>query len=202
MQSTIIRISSEYGLKDRRTRRPKYKTIVHKSHFVKIQILAFCQYTIYKKTRNMEQQNIYPFSSVNIWLTAEAVEWLSETTTDNNGNAISNMAIFSGLLKEMRTSPGYDGTFRRPLNLKPGQAQFSEIGLAEKWNLGRKKMHNILARMETAGLVAIYNSRIGSTVSFSCIMGWKNSDGKLVSNGFFADREPNQMCHEYPEVQV
>lgn len=75
----------------------------------------------------MEQQNIYPFSSVNIWLTAEAVEWLSGTTTDNNGNAISNMAIFSGLLKEMRTSPGYDGTFRRPLNLKPGQAQFSEV---------------------------------------------------------------------------
>ena len=150
----------------------------------------------------MEQQNQYPFSSVSIRLTEKAVEWLSGTTADIDGKAISNMAIFSELLKEMRTAPGYDGTFRRPLNLMPGQAQFSEIGLAEKWNLGRKKMHNILARMETAGLVAIYNSRIGSTLSFSCIMGWKNPDGKLVSNGFFADRVPNQMCHEYPEVQV
>ena len=150
----------------------------------------------------MEQQNQYPFSSVSIRLTEKAVEWLSGTTADIDGKAISNMAIFSELLKEMRTDPGYDDTFRRPLNLMPGQAQFSEIGLAEKWNLGRKKMHNILARMETAGLVAIYNSRIGSAVSFSCIMGWKNSDGKLVSNGFFADREPKQMCHEYPEVQV
>ena len=125
----------------------------------------------------MEQQDIYPFSSVNIWLTVEAVEWLSGTTTDNDGKAISHMAMFSGLLKEMRIAPGYDGTFRRPLNLNPGQAQFSEIGLADNWNLGRKKMHNLLSRMEAAGLVSIYNSRIASALSFTCITGWKNHDG-------------------------
>lgn len=125
----------------------------------------------------MEQQDIYPFSSVNIRLTVEAVEWLSGTTTDNDGKAISHMAMFSGLLKEMRIAPGYDGTFRRPLNLKPGQAQFSEIGLADNWNLGRKKMHNLLSRMEAAGLVSIYNSRIASALSFTCITGWKNHDG-------------------------
>lgn len=134
----------------------------------------------------MEQQDIYPFSSINIRLTAEAVEWLSGTTTDNNGNAISNMAIFSGLLKEMRTAPGYDGTFRRPLNLKPGQAQFSEIGLADNWNLGRKKMHNILSKMEAAGLVSIYNSRIGSAISFICITGRENREGEVTANGFLA----------------
>ncbi len=133
----------------------------------------------------MEQQDIYPFSSVNIRLTAEAVEWLSGTTADNDGKAISHMAIFSGLLKEMRTAPGYDGTFRRPLNLKPGQAQFSEIGLADNWNLGRKKMHNLLSRMETVGLVTIYNSRIGSALSFSCIMDWKNLDGEPIANEYF-----------------
>ena len=118
----------------------------------------------------MEQQDIYPFSSVNIRLTAEAIEWLSGTTTD----------------KEMRTSPGYDGTFRRPLNLKPGQVQFSEIGLADKWNLGRKKIHNLLSRMEAAGLVSIYNSRVGSALSFTCIADWKNPDGETVINRFFA----------------
>lgn len=134
----------------------------------------------------MEQQDIYPFSSVNIRLTAEAVEWLSGTTADNDGKAISNMAIFSGLLKEMRIAPGYDGTFRRPLNLKPGQAQFSEIGLADNWNLGRKKIHNLLARMEAAGLVSIYNSRIGSAISFSCVTGWENPDRERIANGFFS----------------
>lgn len=134
----------------------------------------------------MEQQDIYPFSSVNIRLTVEAVEWLSGTTADNDGKAISHMAMFSGLLKEMRTAPGYDNTFRRPLNLKPGQAQFSEIGLAEKWDLGRKRMHNILSKMEAVGLVNIYNSRIGSAISFTCITDWENREGEVTGNGILA----------------
>ena len=124
----------------------------------------------------MKQQNIYPFSSISLKLNADAVEWLSGTTTDNDGNEIRNIDIFTRLLNEMRTTAGYDDTFRRPLNLKPGQAQFSEIGIAERWNLGRKKMHNILARMEAVGLVEIYNSRIGSAITFSCVTGWETPD--------------------------
>lgn len=124
----------------------------------------------------MNQQNIYPFSSISFKLTADAVEWLSGTTTDNDGKEVRNIDIFNGLLKEMRTDAGYDSTFRRPLNLKPGQAQFSEIGLAERWKLGRKKMHNILARMEDAVLVEIYNSRVGSAITFSCVTGWETPE--------------------------
>jgi hypothetical protein len=133
----------------------------------------------------MEKKNIYPFSSVNIRLTVEAVEWLSGTTTDNNGKEISNMAIFNELLKDMRTTAGYDSSFRRPLNLKPGQTQFSEISLAERWNIGRKKMHNFLSRMEDVGLVNIYNSRVGSALSFTCISDWENPDGEPITNGLF-----------------
>lgn len=135
----------------------------------------------------MKQQSIYPFSSISLKLTADAIEWLSGTTTDNDGNEIRNIDIFTGLLKEMRTTAGYDGTYRRPLNLKPGQAQFSEIVIAERWNLGRKKMHNILARMEAVGLVEIYNSRIGSAITFSCVTGWETPD-KPIDDGETADR--------------
>ena len=135
----------------------------------------------------MKSNKNYPFLSINLRLTAEALEWLSGTTTNNDGKEIPNMALFSYLLKDMSTSPGYDGTFRRPLNLKPGQVQFSEIGLADKWNLGRKKIHNLLSRMEAAGLVSIYNSRVGSALSFTCVSGWKNTDGETVINGFFTD---------------
>lgn len=124
----------------------------------------------------MKQQSIYPFSSISLKLTTDTIEWLSGTTTDNDGNEIRNIDIFTGLLKEMRTAAGYDGTYRRPLNLKPGQAQFSEIGLAERWNLGRKKMHNILSKMEDAGLVEIYNSRVGSAITFSCVTSWETPD--------------------------
>lgn len=124
----------------------------------------------------MEPRYKYTFSSISLKLTADAIEWLSGTTTDNVGNEIRNIDIFTGLLKEMRTAAGYDATYRRPLNLKPGQAQFSEIGLAERWNLDRKKMHNILSRMEAVGLVGIYNSRIGSAITFSCVTGWETPD--------------------------
>ena len=134
----------------------------------------------------MNQQNSYPFASLNLRLTAEALEWLSGTTTDNDGRKILNTAIFSELLKNMRTTAGYDGSFRRPLNLKPGQMQFSEISLAERWNLGRKKMHNLLSRMEAVGLVSIYNSRVGSALSFTCISCWENPNGETI-NGFFTD---------------
>lgn len=140
---------------------------------------------ICKTIRNMEHKNIYPFSSVSIRLTAEAIEWLSGTTTDIDSNEIRNMAIFSGLLKDMRTTPGYDGTFRRPLNLHPGQTQFSEISLAERWRLRRKKMHNLLMRMEAVGLVSIYNSRVGSALSFTCMTDWENPNGEIITNGFF-----------------
>lgn len=135
----------------------------------------------------MEHKNIYPFSSVSIRLTAEAVAWLSGTSTDIDGKEIRNMVIFSGLLKDMRTTPGYDDTFRRPLNLQPGQVQFSEIGLAERWKLRRKKMHNLLMRMEAFGLVSIYNSRVGSALSFTCMTGWEKPDGEIITNGFFED---------------
>lgn len=135
----------------------------------------------------MEPHYKYPFSNISMKLTTDAVELLSGTTTDNDGNEIRNIDIFSGLLKEMRTSAGYDGTYRRPLNLKPGQAQFSEIGLAERWNLGRKKMHNILSKMEDTGLVEIYNSRIGSAITFSCVTGWEIPD-KTIDDDETNDR--------------
>ena len=135
----------------------------------------------------MKQQNINPFSSISLKLKADAIEWLSGTTTDNDGNEIRNIDIFNGLLREMRIAAGYDGTYRRPLNLKPGQAQFSEIGLAERWKLGRKKMHNILSRMVAVGLVEIYNSRIGSVITFSCVTGWETPD-KPIDDSEINDR--------------
>ena len=135
----------------------------------------------------MKQQSIYPFSSICLKLTADAIEWLSGTMTDNDGNEIRNIVIFNGLLKKMRINAGYDCKYRRPLNLKPCQVQFSEIGLAERWNLRRKKMHNALSKMEDAGLVEIYNSRIGSAIAFSCVTDWDTQD-KPVDDSEINDR--------------
>ena len=54
---------------------------------------------ILKKSRTQRQQSIYPFSSISLKLTADAIEWLSGTTTDNDGNEIRNIDIFNGLLE-------------------------------------------------------------------------------------------------------
>ena len=132
----------------------------------------------------MENQNEYPFSTINLRLSAGAVEWLSGTTTDNDGNEVRNIDIFNSLLKDMRTEAGYDASFRRPLNLRPGQMQFSEISLAERWRIGRKRMHNILSRMEAVGLVSIYNSRIGSAMTFVCVSGWEARSGTSLGDRF------------------
>lgn len=137
------------------------------------------------KIKHMENKNEYPFSSINLRMSAGAVEWLSGTTTDNDGNGVRNIDIFNGLLKDMRTAAGHDSSFRRPIDLQPGQAQFSEIGLAGRWRLGRKRMHNILSRMEAVGLVEIHNSRIGSAVTFTCVMCWENSNGEPAINQLY-----------------
>ena len=91
------------------------------------------------------------FRTIRFHLAAEAVEWLNGTTRDNGGNTVGNHALFYDLLSRMRSAPGRDGSFRRPQELQAGQFQFSETGLAEEWNTGRKKVRNLLAAME-AGL--------------------------------------------------
>ena len=88
------------------------------------------------------------FRTVRIHFTAEAIEWLGGTTKDDDGNTIGNHTLFYDLLSRMRTVPGRDGSFRRPQELQAGQFQFSETGLAEEWNTGRKKVRNLLATME------------------------------------------------------
>lgn len=85
------------------------------------------------------------FRTIRFHLAAEAVEWLNGTTRDNAGNTVGNHALFYDLLSRMRSAPGRDGSFRRPQELQAGQFQFSETGLAEEWNTGRKKVRNLLA---------------------------------------------------------
>ena len=107
------------------------------------------------------------FRTIRFHLAAEAVEWLNGTTRDNGGNTVGNHALFYDLLSRMRSAPGRDGSFRRPQELQAGQFQFSETGLAEEWNTGRKKVRNLLA---------------ASVASVTCIEGWTDTQGNYVSN--------------------
>ena len=122
----------------------------------------------------MKKYNDFNFTEITMILFSEAIQWLSGTTRDNDDKSFRNFDFFLSLLKEMRTDSGKDTKFRRSYQLDPGEAQFSEIGLADKWNLGRKKVHNLLLKMETLGLIELHNSRLGSWLTFKCVSNWRD----------------------------
>ena len=125
-------------------------------------------------SKNMEEYNDFNFTEITMILSSEAIQWLSGTTRDNDDKSFRNFDFFLSLLKEMRTDSGKDTKFRRSYQLDPGEAQFSEIGLADKWNLCRKKVHNLLLKMETFRLIELHNSRLGSWLTFKCVSNWRD----------------------------
>jgi hypothetical protein len=114
--------------------------------------------------------------SLSIRLSKEAIEWLNGTTTDHDNHVIGNHSLFFDLLSRMKTEQCIDTSFRRPQIVKPGQAQFSELQLSEHWNMGRKKIHNLLTTMQNMGLIEVANSRTASMLAFVCIQDWSVSD--------------------------
>lgn len=122
------------------------------------------------------------FRTIRFRFTAEAIEWLAGTTNNNDGNTIGNHTLFYDLLARVQPVPGRDGSFRRPQELRAGQLQFSETGLSEKWNVGRKKVRSLLAMMERLGLITVTASKVASVASVTCIEGWTDTQGNHVSN--------------------
>ena len=112
-------------------------------------------------------------ASLTIHLSSEAIRWLNGTTKDNDDRIISHHSIFFDLLSRIKTEKCTDISFRRPQVLEAGQAQFSEFQLSKEWNMGRKKIHNLLTTMQEFRLIELYNSRTASLLSFGCIRDWE-----------------------------
>ena len=124
------------------------------------------------------------FRSLCFCFTAEALEWLSGTTSDDSKTPIANRNLFYDLLRRMRFTAGRDESFRRPQWVQAGAFQFSEIGLAAEWNMGRKRVHNLLLTMERVGLIAVHSSRVASVAAMNCVTGWIGTDGNFVRNPY------------------
>ena len=112
------------------------------------------------------------------------MEWLSGTTNDDSNTPIANRVLFYDLLRRMRFSAGRDESFRRPQWVQVGAFQFSEIQLAEEWNMGRKRVHNLLLTMERFGLIAVHSSRVASVAAVTCVTGWTDKCGNFVRNPY------------------
>lgn len=124
------------------------------------------------------------FRSICFHFTAEALEWLSGTTSDDCSTPIANRNLFYDLLRRMRFTTGRDESFRRPRRVQAGAFQFSEIGLAAEWNMGRKRVHNLLMTMERVGLIAVSSSRIASIAAMTCVAGWTDKYGNFVRSHY------------------
>lgn len=147
-------------------------------------------------------------------LSTEALAWLDGTTRDDNGTQVANRQFFHDLLVRMQftdaseesdtpytfsseASPSHSSfphfVFRRPLLLHVGQMQYSEELLSALWNIGRKRVRNILYRMELLGLVRTYPSRIASYMTFPSIDGWTlNGKGFIVNPHHVKQAERNE----------
>ena len=163
-------------------------------------------------TSSMFPENV---GSIIFRLSTEALAWLDGTTRDDHGTQVANRQFFHDLLVRMQFSDESEESgvpythlsedlphhpsfphfvFRRPLLLHVGQMQYSEEILSALWNLGRKRVRNLLQRMELLGLVRTYPSRIASYMTFPCIDGWTlNGKGFIVNPYHVKQVERNEQ---------
>ena len=119
---------------------------------------------------------------------AGALQWLYGTTSDDDGREISNFTLFGDLLARMALTDGAAKGFHRPLMLSAGQAQYSEEQLSSQWNMGRKRIRNLLATLTEMGLIDTCRSRVASVMTFPCLIGWKTADSGITSNPFIHEQ--------------
>jgi hypothetical protein len=132
--------------------------------------------------QNHVQQRKPQVAAITLQLSSAALEWLNETTLNNADESVSHYALFYDMICRMRTDTGSDHSFRRPISLSSGQLQFSEEQLAADWNIGRKRVRGILARMADLGIISITSSRVASYASVACVTAWCSHDGVTAQN--------------------
>lgn len=135
---------------------------------------------------------MYPtgIASFSFRFSDRALQWLCGTTTDDNGREIGNFTLFGDLLARMTLTDGVASGFHRPLMLSAGQAQYSEEQLSSQWNMGRKRIRNLLDTLTGMGLIDTHRSRVASVMTFPCLLQWKTTEnGSITATSFHEQRE-------------
>ena len=133
---------------------------------------------------------MYPtgIASCSLIFSDRALQWLCGTTRDDDGRETGNFTLFSDLLARMTPSTGESKGFRRTLTLAAGQAQYSEEQLSTQWNMGRKRIRNLLDALTDMGLIDTNRSRVASVMTFPCLRGWETADGCCISKPFIHEQ--------------
>lgn len=144
-----------------------------------------------ENTKDKEKYNFLRPTGIETFafiFSAGALQWLHGTTTDDDGREIGNFTLFGDLLARMALADGTSKGFHRPLMLSVGQAQYSEEQLSTHWNMGRKRIRNLLAMLTDLGLVNTHRSRVASVMTFPCLFGWKTAESGSIANPFIREQ--------------
>ena len=127
---------------------------------------------------------MYPtrIASFSFRFSDHAMQWLCGTTTDDNSRETGNFTLFGDLLARMALTDGAANGFHRPLMLSAGQAQYSEEQLSSQWNMGRKRIRNLLAMLTDMKVINTCRSRDASVMTFPCLFEWKTAENGNISN--------------------
>lgn len=126
--------------------------------------------------------------SMSFRFSGKALQWLHGTTKDDDGKETGNFSLFNDLLSGMALAAVESNGFRRTLVLSAGQVQYSEERLSSRWNMGRKRVRNLLTTLTELELIDTRRSRVASVMTFPCLREWETTDGGTISNAFYHER--------------
>lgn len=119
-----------------------------------------------------------PFTKVNLSLTSEAIDFLSETT-----NGTSHFAILGQLIKNMSVTPSFTTKRGNVITLDVGQVECSIHSYCAKFGIGRKKFEAIMRKMEQHSIIRMHRSRLATVADITCITSWLLPDDSTMTNG-------------------
>ena len=119
-----------------------------------------------------------PFTKVNLTLTSEAIDFLSETT-----NGTSHFAILGQLIKDTSVTPNSTSKRGNVITLGVGQVECSIHSCCARFGIGRKKFEATMRKMEQHGIIRMHRSRLATVADLTCITSWLLPDGSTMTNG-------------------
>ena len=133
-----------------------------------------------------------PYNKVNLSLTSEAIDFLSETT-----NGTSHFAILGQLIKDTSVTPNSTSKRGNVITLGVGQVECSIHSCCARFGIGRKKFEGIMRQMEQHGIIRIHRSRLATVADMTCIASWLLPDGSTMTNG--TDGDPSDHSDGQPD---
>ena len=133
-----------------------------------------------------------PYNKVNLSLTSEAIDFLSDTT-----NGTSHFAILGQLIKNTSVTPSLTSKRGNVITLDVGQVECSIHSCCARFGIGRKKFEGIMRQMEQHSIIRMHRSRLATVADMTCITSWLLPDGSTMTNG--TDGNPADHSNGQPD---